>query len=780
MTSEKHESALPEERSRTPEEAWSDSLARRAGDGRFGALAEALPALVIVLDPELRPIYVNRRWREFYGTTAEVAYAVKWKGLVHPDDLDRVVAAWSASIPRGRPFEAECRLLRRDGETRWHLARTVPVRDEKGNIKQWCSTLTDIDDIKRAEQARREFDERYHALFEAIDEGFAVIELLFDEEMRCRDFAFLETNSSFERHTGFHAALGKTVRQLVPELDDSWFSIYGDVALTGRPHRFDKSVPSLGRWFSVYALRVGAAHERRLAVVFSDVTEQRRREFALRESEERFRTLADNIAQLAWMMDAEGVPFWYNQRWYDYTGAVRGEEDVVRGVHPAHAERVREKLRQCVASGRPWEDTFPLRGMDGQYRWFLARAGPIRNDAGEVVRWFGTHTDITDHRRAQEALTEADRRKNEFLAVLAHELRNPLAPVRSAADLLSMRGPRDPELQRASQIIGRQVKHMSRLIDDLLDVSRVARGQIQLRVERCDLAQIVRMTAEDYRSTYDEAGVALHLQVPATVCVQGDPVRLSQMVGNLLSNAAKFTSKGGRVDVEVGANPTSGQAHVSVTDTGVGIGPSMLERLFVPFSQADTTLDRRQGGLGLGLALVKSLATMHGGTVTAESPGLGEGATFTLRFPLSEQPESESRDLASSPASATEPGRKLRIAVIEDNVDAAELLQLLLEMMGHEVHVSHDGTSGVELSKRTRPDVVLSDIGLPGPLDGYGVARTLRADPTLGATFLVALSGYGQQEDRRRAVEAGFDAHLVKPAQYEDLRGLLATVPTPE
>lgn len=778
MKSAKHEPAAPEARSAHLGEPL-DQLATGGGDDQFGVLAEALPALVVVLDPDLKPIYVNRRWREFYGTTIEAAHAVRYTGLVHPDDLAGVGSAWSSSIPQGRPFEAECRLLRRDGETRWHLVRTVPVHDDAGNVKQWCSTLTDIDDIKRAEQARREFDERYHALFGAIDEGFAIIELLFDEETRCRDFTFLETNSSFERQTGFRDVLGVTGRELVPELDDSWFRIYGDVALTGKPHRFDKAVPALGRWFSVYALRVGAVHERKLAVVFSDVTEQRRRELALRESEERFRTLADNIAQLAWMMDAHGVPFWYNQRWYDYTGSVQGEEDVVRGVHPAHAERVRRKLQQCIASGEPWDDTFPLQGADGQHRWFLARAGPIHNDAGEVVRWFGTHTDITEHRRAQEALTEADRRKDEFLAVLAHELRNPLAPVRSAADLLSARGSRAPELQRASQIIGRQVNHMSRLIDDLLDVSRVARGQIQLRVELCDLAQIVRTAAEDYQSTFDETGVALHVLAPAAVCVRGDPVRLSQMVDNLLSNAAKFTCQGGRVDVEVGLDAAAKRAHVIVRDTGVGIGSSMLERLFVPFSQADTTLDRRRGGLGLGLALVKSLATMHGGTVTAESPGLGRGATFALRFPLVDQPEPQEQQRSSSGAGAEETKqRRLRITVIEDNVDAAELLQLLLEMMGHEVHVSYDGTTGVELSKQTRPDVVLSDIGLPGPLDGYGVARTLRADPTLGATFLVALSGYGQQEDRRRAAEAGFDAHLVKPAQYEDLHGLLASVST--
>lgn len=739
-------------------------------DERFGALAEAIPALVLVLDTELVPIYANHSWREYFGMSPEDAYRIAWRNMVEAEDYPQLIEKWRSSVPKGHAFEAECRLIRHDGTSRWHLARTVPVMDASGAIGSWCTTLTDIHAIKLAEYDRRASEERYHTLFEAIDEGFCIVQVLFDEAGHCRDYVFLETNPAFERHSGLTDPRGKSARELLPDEEESSYEIYGRVAATGEPLRFEKQAPGQDRWLSVYAFPIGVRNENKIAIVYNDITDQRRNEFALRESEERFRTLADNIAQLAWMSDAQGVPFWYNKRWYEYVGSSHDENDAWSRIHPEHAPRVLEKMKRQTEAGQAWEDTFPLRGANGRYRWFLARAVPIRSEEGKVVRWFGTHTDITEHRKAQEALTETDRRKDEFLAVLAHELRNPLAPVRSAVDLLALRAPADPILARASKIIGRQVAHMTRLIDDLLDVSRIARGKIQLRMERCNLAEIVRQTTDDHRRMFDRGGLELTVRGPETAWIRGDPTRLSQMIGNLLQNAEKFTQRSGRVDVSV--EQDANVVRVAVRDTGAGIDRAMLERLFEPFTQGTTTHDRSPGGLGLGLALVKNLAELHGGSARAESPGPGQGSTFTLSFPrlpsVEEEPPAVHRN---------EPMRPLRIVLIEDNSDAAELLQALLEAMSHEVHVAYDGTAGVELIRKLRPDVVLSDIGLPGTVDGYGVAQATRAEPSLRDTYLVALSGYGQEDDRRKAATAGFDSHLVKPVDYETLRRVLERVP---
>lgn len=787
------------------------------------AWARAIPALLVVLGPDLVPVYANGRWVEFYGSSPEEAHARRWHGYVHEEDLRKLADLWASSIPQGESFEAECRLIRRDGGVRWHLVRTAPMHDDTGQLRWWCVTLTDIHDIKEAERARRESEERYRALFASIDEGFCIIETMFDDRERCVDYRFLEMNEAFERHTGIHDGLGRTVRELVPNLDESWFRIYGEVARTGRPIRFENAAPALKRWFDVYAFPIGSLAERKVALVFKDVTEKRRSELALRESEERFRSLADNIAQLAWMSGPDGKPFWYNRRWYEFTGAEPGREEGWGVVRPDHADRVRTSYAASLRSGTPWEDTFPMADATGGYRWFLASAVPIRDASGKVSRWLGTHTDITDHRRAQEALTEADRRKDEFLAVLAHELRNPLAPLRSAVDVLKLQASADSETTRASAVIDRQVKHMSRLIDDLLDVSRIARGHVRLRPQPCNLASLVRQTTQDFRATFERRGLELLVHAPEQAWIQGDPTRVSQMLGNLLHNAEKFTEGRGRVEVTVRVHDGKRTVEVSVQDTGAGIEADMLERLFEPFSQGTMTLDRSQGGLGLGLALVRSLAVLHGGEVTATSAGRGLGSKFTLRFPLSntpvgtsptELPSTARHPVATTPgrvqsdekapegaraaggtpaerdAPTTEggttrqadkrsqgaPSRPLRILIVEDNVDAAELLRTLLEIMGHRVELAHDGPQGVAAAKASRPDLVLSDIGLPGALDGYAVARALRADAELASTVLVALSGYGQPEDRRRSSEAGFDEHLVKPAEYEALRDLMARV----
>lgn len=389
----------------------------------------------------------------------------------------------------------------------------------------------------------------------------------------------------------------------------------------------------------------------------------------------------------------------------------------------------------------------------------------------EPIELVATVNALLRVRRAEQALRDADRRKNDFLAMLAHELRNPLAPIRTAVEVLKKLDDADSPLRRVREIVDRQVSHMTRLIDDLLDVSRIALGKVTLQRERWDLARLARDTAEDYRGTFESDQLTLHLQMcKEPVWVLGDRTRLAQVIGNMLHNARKFTDPGGQVHVSVEVK--AGAAAVSVQDTGIGMDAEIMRHIFEPFSQADRTLDRSRGGLGLGLALVKGLVELHGGEVRVASDGLGKGTSFTVRLPL---------DTATTAGGPKEPAPALpatacRVLVIEDNSDAAASLELLLGMMGHEVRVARTGVAGVAVVKTFHPDLVLCDIGLPGGMDGFAVASALRADLNTNGAYLVALTGYGQPEDRAKSIEAGFDVHLTKPVDGLALDRVFAAV----
>jgi PAS domain S-box-containing protein len=380
-------------------------------------------------------------------------------------------------------------------------------------------------------------------------------------------------------------------------------------------------------------------------------------------------------------------------------------------------------------------------------------------DQGEAVAFV---LDISERKRAEQALRDADRRKDEFLAILSHELRNPLAPIRNAVHLLARAPAGGEQAARARHILERQTTHLTRIVDDLLDVTRIASGKVELRRARIDLREVVQKTADDVRSIFDEARLPLRVDQPASaVWVDADATRIAQVVANLLQNAGKFTPSGGEVTVAVLA--AGDRAEVRVSDTGIGIEPGEVQHMFEPFAQADRSLARAQGGLGLGLALARGLVELHGGAMAARSEGLGRGAEFTMSLPLAE-PAAAPRagDAAETGAGA------LSVLVVEDNEDAAQSLADVLELRGYRVWVAHDGRSGIARARELRPDVVLCDIGLPD-VDGYEVARVLSADDALRGTRLVALSGYAQPEDRARARTAGFAAHLAKPPRLEQL-----------
>jgi PAS domain S-box-containing protein len=424
-----------------------------------------------------------------------------------------------------------------------------------------------------------------------------------------------------------------------------------------------------------------------------------------------------------------------------------------------------------LRAGKPIEHFVTERvRADGQRLWVSLTISPIKDDEGKVVGASKIVRDVTRQRQAEAELAEADRRKTEFLAMLAHELRNPLAPISNAVQAMQLGAAGSGHAYRpALDMLERQVGQMVRLVDDLLDMSRISRGKIELRKLDVELGPIIDQAVEATRALYSNLNQEVTITMPARrVYLSGDPARLAQVFGNLLNNACKFTDPDGHVSLSVAQE--GDQAVIRVRDDGIGIAAEQMPILFEMFQQADTSLERTQGGLGIGLTLVKTLVDMHGGTVTARSEGLGRGSEFEVRLPtLPEGPR------AQMPATAEQPTPHVprRILIVDDNEDGAESLAMLLEPGGHEIHKVHDGAKALEAAERLRPDVVLLDIGLPR-MNGYEVCQRIRQEPWGRDLIVVALTGWGQEEDRQRSREAGFDAHLVKPVDYDYLAKLLA------
>jgi len=505
-----------------------------------------------------------------------------------------------------------------------------------------------------------------------------------------------------------------------------------------------------------------------------DVSDLKRAEVALRESEERFRLLVDGVKDVAiFMLTPEGRVATWNPAAERLSGWA-AEEILNRHFgtffyvsEDVEAGRPNRLLERAAAEGSVQDEGWRVR-KDGTQFWASVVITALRDEAGRLRGFSKIARDTTERMRMEEQLRKADRRKSEFLNVLSHELRNPLAPIRNSVYILRRAEPREEQLKRNLAVVERQVQQLTRLTDDLLDVTRISSGKIRLHLEQVDLSTLVRRTAEDHREMLENAGVALEVHAGEDpIFVNADAARLSQIVGNLLQNAGKFTPRDGRVTVTVERQPDS-SATLTVRDTGEGITPELLPQLFEPFVQSERTLDRNPGGLGLGLALVKGLAEMHRGHVRVHSDGPGKGAMFVVRFPLDRR-RSTRLTAVSTPQSEV----RRRILVIEDNVDAALTLKEALEMDGHLVEVAYSGVDGLERAHSFSPEVILCDIGLPG-MDGYEIAQRIRSDSELHPIRLIALSGYAQPEDVEKAQKVGFDLHLAKPPDLERLRRTLA------
>lgn len=494
----------------------------------------------------------------------------------------------------------------------------------------------------------------------------------------------------------------------------------------------------------------------------------------LRESERRLRFISDHSPVLLVYFGVDKIYKFVNKP-YAERFDLRPQDIVGRSLVEVLGEEAYASIEpyvEAVLRGErvEYETQVPYHGLGPRYVW--AAYEPEFDDSGRVTGFVAAIIDITERKLQEEALREADRRKDEFLAMLAHELRNPLAPLRNAVQLLRRLGPSEPEIQWTREVIDRQVEHLVRLVDDLLDVSRITQGKITLKKEKVDLITIIGRALETSRPLIDSCKHRLTVSLPEQpLRLEGDTTRLTQVVSNLLNNAAKFTPEGGQIWLI--AEAQNGQMVLRVRDTGIGIPEDLLPQVFDLFRQADRSLDRSQGGLGVGLTLVRSLLEMHGGTVEAYSDGPGRGSEFVVRLPAFAEP-SQALEEASAVESDMGNSACHRILVVDDNVDSAESIALLLELNGHDVRLAHDGPAALEIAHSFHPQVVVLDIGLPG-MDGYEVARRLRGEAQMQNIILIALTGYGQSEDRQQSLAAGFNHHLVKPVDPEMLQTLISS-----
>jgi PAS domain S-box-containing protein len=530
------------------------------------------------------------------------------------------------------------------------------------------------------------------------------------------------------------------------------------------------------------ALEEMADQLRRRIEVLEENEELKRTQKSLRESERRFRGIFDSTYEFLGLLNADGTLIEANRTALEFIGA-RPEDVIGRPFWdtpwwegaPDATQQLKEAVAQA-ATGKFLRFEVEHRGAAGETEIIDFSIRPISDETGQVILLIPEGRRITERKRAEnalrdseEALRRADRRKDEFLAVLAHELRNPLAPIRNITQLLKAKTPSEAELRHSREVIARQVDHLTRLIDDLLDLSRITHDRLELQTQRIDLREVIEAAVETTRPLIDQQGHNLAIELPEEpVYLDADTIRLSQVFSNLLSNAAKYTPRAGRITLAV---ERDGKViAVRVADTGIGIAPEKIGCLFDMFFQADRSFDQPHGGLGIGLSLVRRLVEMHGGTVQARSAGLNQGSEFIVRLPISSDPAPANIQTSREKAPAFQ-----RVLVADDYADSAATLAELLRFDGKEVEVAYDGVGAVERASAFRPDVVLLDIAMP-KLNGYDAARSIRRQPWARNVVLIAISGWGQEQDRARSQAAGFDGHLAKPVDYGMLLELIATL----
>jgi len=751
-------------------------------DPRFREIADAMPHLLWSTLPDGYHDYYNGRWYAFTGILAGAPEGARWIAVVHPDDRARAQAAWRHSLATGAPYDIEFRLRHHSGEYRWVLGNAQPMRDAQGAIVRWIGTCTDIHQQKLNEAALQDARLRQAAALVAADIGTWTYDIRADRVHADPNLAAIFGASVADADGGPLAAYLDAIHP--DDLAPARGAILDSIA-SGQAYECRYRVRAPGGWRHVLA-RGKVTHDAAgqpawLPGIVLDVSQQKEAEQALRMSEMRLRRLAESnvMGILRYRMDGSIIDA--NQAFFDMLGYAR--EDLEQGrltsalLTPpewkAANERVMDQLRR---TGRMDNYVKEYYRKDGSRASVQMGAATVDEASGEGIAYV---IDISPVRDAAEALRQADRRKDEFLAMLAHELRNPLAPIMAAADFLAVGKADDTRIRQVTSIVARQAGHMRALIDDLLDVSRVTRGQITLERAPVALGGVVAEAVEQVRPQVAAKNHRLALALPQDdAVILGDRKRLVQIVANLLGNAAKYTPEGGRIEVSV--HIAEEAVGIDVSDNGIGMAPALLKNAFELFAQGERDADRAQGGLGIGLSLVRSLVELHGGAVVAQSDGPGRGSRFRVTLPRHWAQEAacepaagvQGRDDVDGAITAPAADGALQVLIVDDNVDAAQILALYVETLGHRATVWHSPGKALEDAARLRPDLCVLDIGLP-EFDGHELAARLRRLPGMDTLPLVAVSGYGQPRDRARALAAGFDRHFVKPVRGEDIQDVL-------
>ena len=660
----------------------------------------------------------------------------------------------------------------------------LPLPDEDGKCERVLGHGIDVTvhvkKRKQAEEALRESEERFrHAL--EID-TIGVIFFNGTGEITEVNEAFIAMSRFSREHEA--GGLYRCSIATPPEWQELFLRAIREFESTGQTVPYEKEFrrPDGSRWWALVTAKKLDENESVGYVV--DITKRKRAEQSLRESEARFRALAEASPASIWQVDAHGNAVYYNQPYLDMVG-MSACELMPNGwhstLHPEDAPGYIAALEQAVRDRSRLRHRVRVKTAQGEWRWLKSQAVPWFTAADEYAGHVGVSIDITDAVNAETALLDADRRKDEFLATLAHELRNPLAPISNALALLA-RPDGEAALPHLLPVITRQVNYMVRLVDDLLEISRITSGKVELRRAAVDLNTVLRHAVEASKALIDENRHKLSLLFPETsLMVEGDAVRLEQVFTNLLNNAARYTPRGGQIWVN--ARRDSDAAVISVRDNGIGILPDMLPRLFDMFVQERRIAIGAQEGLGIGLHLVQRLVKMHGGSVEAHSGGKDQGTEIVVRLPLS---QTQTSAISAAPDSTTAPGStaaaestasasRHRVLVVDDNHDAGEVLAMLLESMGFEAQAVDSGPAALAALPDYQPNVILMDIGMPG-MSGYDVARHIREQTQYEHIKLVALTGWGQEKDRRLSRESGFDHHLTKPVDFKVLKSLLASL----
>ena len=755
------------------------AAAAQASEQHFQALAQATSDIVYRMSADWSALRLMDGGALVSSTYTPLEGWTWLEQNIPADEHARVRQAIGVAIAQKALYSLEHRVLRSDGSIGWTSSRAVPILDENGTVREWFGAASDITQRKAAEAALARSEAFARSVVAANADCMKGLTL---------DGRLLWMNDNGQRlmEVGDFAALRGC----------DWGSLWDAgglraqaesamaAARAGGIGRFSGFCPTAAgtpRWWDVAVTAIpgrdGLAEQ--LLAVLRDVTARRAADEANRGLAERLQLALDCSAVALFQQDRDLRYTWiYNPVLGFQAAQVVGKRDADLMEKGADADVIMALKRGVLQSGvgQRHEVVVHHQGVAHCYRLLIE---PLRDAAGSISGVTCAAIDITELKQAEQALVERDLQKDEFLATLAHELRSPLAPLRTGLQVLKLT--QDPGIAERTQLMmERQLGQLVRLIDDLLDVSRITSGKMALRKARIELQAAIHTAVEAVQPLFDAAGQMLRLDLPAQpIWLQADPTRISQVVNNLLTNAAKYSPHGSSIALSV--HRDSGEAVVTVADHGEGIPQNMLAHIFEMFTQVDRTLERAQGGLGIGLALVKRLVEMHGGVVSASSAGLGAGSTFTLRLPALDNAESpDNAEISDSPVPplaevALACDRGLRVLVVDDNVDAAESLAELLSLCGHETRVADSGLSALAIVRDFRPAVVFMDIGMHG-MNGYETARRIRADDPSGSVTLVALTGWGGEADRIKAQAAGFDHHLTKPLEQDKVAGVMEQV----